>query len=105
MDDGPGIRRPTVAGEALDPGESPKARLDRELIELLNEVRVALPGAQVLFAFLLVLPFQAAFAPARRHPAGHVRGCPALERGGHRAAHRALVVSPHQLPATGEGEP
>jgi Family of unknown function (DUF6328) len=48
-------------GEELDPGESPKQRLDRELIELLNEVRVALPGSQVLFAFLLVLPFQAAF--------------------------------------------
>ncbi len=30
---------------------------DRELIELLNEVRVALPGAQVLFAFLLIVPF------------------------------------------------
>jgi Family of unknown function (DUF6328) len=53
---------PTVRpGEELDPSESPKQRLDRELIELLNEVRVALPGAQVLFAFLLVLPFQAAF--------------------------------------------
>jgi len=49
-------------GEELDPAESPKQRLDRELIELLNEVRVALPGAQVLFAFLLVLPFQSAFA-------------------------------------------
>jgi hypothetical protein len=48
-------------GEELDPDESPKQRLDRELIELLNEVRVALPGSQVLFAFLLVLPFQAAF--------------------------------------------
>ena len=48
-------------GEELDPGESPKARLDRELIELLNEERVALPGAQVLFAFLLVLPFQSTF--------------------------------------------
>jgi hypothetical protein len=31
--------------------------LDRELIELLNELRVALPGVQVLFAFLLVVPF------------------------------------------------
>jgi len=55
-------RTPTAdEGEELDPGESPKARLDRELIELLNEVRVALPGAQVLFAFLLVLPFQSTF--------------------------------------------
>jgi hypothetical protein len=32
-------------------------RLDRELIELRNELRVALPGVQVLFAFLLTLPF------------------------------------------------
>ena len=37
--------------------ESPKERVDRELIELLNELRVALPGAQVLLAFLLTLPF------------------------------------------------
>jgi len=42
--------------------EDPKARLNRELIELLNEIRVALPGVQVLFAFLLVLPFQQGFA-------------------------------------------
>ena len=35
--------------------------LDRELIELLNELRVALPGVQVLFAFLLILPFQNRF--------------------------------------------
>ncbi len=39
-----------------------KDRVDRELIELLNELRVALPGVQVLFAFLLVLPFQQRFA-------------------------------------------
>jgi hypothetical protein len=45
-----------------EPGESHAERLDRELIELLNEVRVALPGAQVLFAFLLILPFQSTFA-------------------------------------------
>ena len=37
--------------------ENRKERVDRELIELLNELRVVLPGAQVLFAFLLVLPF------------------------------------------------
>jgi hypothetical protein len=34
-----------------------KGDLDRELIELLNELRVALPGVQVLFAFLLAVPF------------------------------------------------
>jgi hypothetical protein len=40
-----------------EPGESPKQRHDRELIELLNELRVILPGVQVLFAFLLAVPF------------------------------------------------
>jgi hypothetical protein len=35
--------------------------LDRELIELLNELRVALPGVQVLFAFLLTVPFSQRF--------------------------------------------
>jgi len=42
--------------------EDRKERVDRELIELLNELRVALPGVQVLFAFLLILPFQQGFA-------------------------------------------
>lgn len=42
--------------------ESEKQRLNRELIELLNELRVALPGVQVLFAFLLAVPFQQRFA-------------------------------------------
>ncbi len=37
--------------------ESRKERIDRELMELLNELRVALPGVQFLFAFLLVVPF------------------------------------------------
>src|SRR5436309_1148728 len=38
-------------------GETEKERVDRELIELLNELRVVLPGVQVLFAFLLTVPF------------------------------------------------
>jgi hypothetical protein len=42
--------------------ESEKERLDRELIELLNELRIALPGVQVLFAFLLILPFSNGFS-------------------------------------------
>jgi predicted membrane channel-forming protein YqfA (hemolysin III family) len=37
--------------------ESQDERLDRELIEFLNELRVVLPGVQVLFAFLLTVPF------------------------------------------------
>jgi Family of unknown function (DUF6328) len=39
-------------------GETRKERVDRELMELLNELRVALPGVQFLFAFLLIVPFQ-----------------------------------------------
>jgi predicted neutral ceramidase superfamily lipid hydrolase len=39
-----------------------EGRLDRELIELLNELRVVLPGVQVLFAFLLTVPFTGRFA-------------------------------------------
>ena len=37
--------------------ETPFERTDRNLAELLNELRVALPGVQVLFAFLLIVPF------------------------------------------------
>jgi hypothetical protein len=44
--------------------EGKEERLDRELIEFLNELRVALPGVQVLFAFLLTVPFTQRFAEA-----------------------------------------
>jgi hypothetical protein len=48
-----------------DPGsgrdETDGERLDRNLNELLQELRVAIPGVQVLFAFLLVVPFQQGF--------------------------------------------
>jgi hypothetical protein len=38
--------------------ESGPERLDRNTMELLNELRVANTGIQVMFAFLLVVPFQ-----------------------------------------------
>lgn len=41
--------------------ETEEERLDRNLGELLQELRVALPGVQVLFAFLLAVPFQKGF--------------------------------------------
>ncbi len=44
--------------------ETEEERLDRNLGELLQELRVALPGVQVLFAFLLAVPFQSNFAKA-----------------------------------------
>src|SRR3954466_2095957 len=52
----------STSGDGGSQGETRKERIDRELIELLNELRVALPGVQVLFAFLLVVPFQQRFA-------------------------------------------
>jgi hypothetical protein len=42
--------------------ESESERVDRNLQEMLGELRVALPGVQVLFAFLLVVPFNQRFA-------------------------------------------
>jgi hypothetical protein len=42
--------------------ESKKERLNRELMELLQELRVVIPGVQVLLAFLLTAPFQQRFA-------------------------------------------
>src|SRR5215210_7713033 len=44
--------------------ETEKERLDRNMNELLQELRVALPGVQVLFAFLLTVPFQQGFVRA-----------------------------------------
>ncbi len=42
--------------------ETPQERSDRNLLELLNELRVALPGVQLLFGFLLIVPFTGRFA-------------------------------------------
>jgi hypothetical protein len=41
--------------------ETEQERVDRNLQEMLGELRVALPGVQVLFAFLLVVPFSQRF--------------------------------------------
>jgi hypothetical protein len=44
------------------PDETPNERHDRQLVELLNELRVALPGVQMLFGFLLAVPFSQRFS-------------------------------------------
>jgi uncharacterized membrane protein len=61
VDDERDIRRDTAGPQ---PEETPKQRVDRELIELLNGLRVLLPGVQVLLAFLLTVPFSSGFADA-----------------------------------------
>ena len=41
--------------------EEEDRKRDRQMLELLNELRVALPGVQILFAFLLTVPFSVRF--------------------------------------------
>jgi membrane-bound acyltransferase YfiQ involved in biofilm formation len=52
----------TISSEAdlshADRSEEEQQRLNRQMMELLNELRVAMPGVQVLFGFLLTVPFQ-----------------------------------------------
>lgn len=50
---------PSSTGSGRD--ETTEERSDRNLAELLQELRVALPGVQVLFAFLLTVPFSSRF--------------------------------------------
>jgi hypothetical protein len=45
-----------------DRSDEDQERLNRQMLELLNEVRVATAGVQVLFGFLLAVPFQQRFA-------------------------------------------
>lgn len=40
------------------PEESDKERVDRELTELLDEIRTVLPAVEILFGFLIILPFE-----------------------------------------------
>ena len=56
-------RRSSATGKSPgDDDESRSERINREVIELINELRVALVGVQVLFAFLLAVPFAQGFA-------------------------------------------
>jgi hypothetical protein len=57
-----GMHEGGTSEQARRRGETEEERLDRNLAELLQELRVALPGIQVLFAFLLVVPFQQGWA-------------------------------------------
>src|SRR6478672_808439 len=43
------------------PDETDEERINRNLNELLGELRFAIPGVQVLFAFLLAVPFSQRF--------------------------------------------
>jgi hypothetical protein len=47
--------------EDRDDEKTEEQRRDRQMIELLNELRVAMPGVQILFGFLLTVPFAQGF--------------------------------------------
>ena len=53
-------------GRSMSDRRSSSQELDQEWIELLNEIRILLPGVQVLFAFLLTAPFAAGFENVTR---------------------------------------
>lgn len=53
-------REQSLSGDGRE--ETPLERLDRNLEELTGELRVIVTGVQVLFAFLLVVPFNTGFA-------------------------------------------
>jgi hypothetical protein len=50
-----------MAVDTHTPRESEKPRWDRNFADLLQELRVAQTGVQILFAFLLTLPFSSGF--------------------------------------------
>ena len=52
-------RKPSTGGD--EPHEAPEED-DGDLTEMLNELRVLLPGAQLLNAFLITMPFSAGFS-------------------------------------------
>ena len=57
----PQQQKTTVVVPVVGRRETELERYDRNLMELMSELRVALPGVQVLFAFLLVAPFNQRF--------------------------------------------
>lgn len=71
------------------PKESKKERIDRELLELLQELRVAIPGVQVLFAFLLTIPFSQGFSKLNGTERGFFGLCLILA-----ALATALLIAP-----------
>ena len=82
----PAMHPDTVGRE---PEESPKQRVDRELHELLEEIRVALPGVELLFGFLLILPFSERFEALDAFQRGVYIACFAVT-----TASSALFITP-----------
>jgi hypothetical protein len=61
-DESPRREQSGLVGSDAGRNETEAERIDRNLAELMEELRVAIIGVQVLFGFLLALPFTARFA-------------------------------------------
>jgi hypothetical protein len=61
MSEGPGSPAPDAAWDREQRNETALERLDRNWVDLLQELRVIQTGVQLLTGFLLILPFQARF--------------------------------------------
>jgi hypothetical protein len=83
--------------------ETPIERLDRNTIELLNELRVAGTGIQIMFAFLLVAPFNTGFQTRIAVRADRLRRDPGLCGAGRGAADGPLDPSPDPVSPGREG--
>ena len=70
-------------------GESEAERLDRNYGELLQELRVAQTGVQILFAFLLGIAFQTRFTSISSYQRGHLPG-----NDGRRRVSAILLIAP-----------
>jgi hypothetical protein len=55
------VEREATSSDEVRPGESDSERADRNFNDILQELRVAQTGVQILFGFLLTMPLQARF--------------------------------------------
>ncbi len=78
--------------------ESEAERLDRNFGEQLQEVRIAQAGVQILFAFLLTIPFQQRFSTLTGPAARHLRRHAGVHRDQHARVHDARRDAPDALP-------
>ena len=70
---------PSIPPDDAQRDETPEERLDRNTVELLNELRVAGTGIQILFGFLLIVPFNARF-PKLSSSSGTSTSCALVRR-------------------------
>ena len=79
-------------------GMNDEEKRDRQMMELLNELRVALPGVQFLLAFLLTVPFAQGFERVTSFAEGRLLRRAAVHRGVRRLPDRSVGHAPPAVP-------